>query len=505
MSEDDYGYMPPQPTSCPACHHEPDPEPPCNIEAEAALLGAMMIDNRVIDDVTTVLREEDFFEALHGRIFAVAQKIHSEGTVANPVTLKPYFENDALMAQAGGVGYLARLTGSGAALIGARDFALQIRELASLRRMIETMREGIKRTFDTSVEIDPEGILSSVTTDLHMAAERSTKISIRSAASMIGQVVERAESYVEDDGGEALTCRSIDDLNTALENCLTPESYSIVAGRPGMGKSVFSQSAAWGFAANGHPGALISQEMREIDLAMRLAADITFAMGEPLNYGHIRKNKLSGQDLLLLKDARERIEQMPLDLISPGRRTIEDMEGLVMRLANKWDRKGKRLEFFIFDYAQIMKTSRRLEGREKMDYISERILELAKRTGAAAILLSQLSRAVEARTDKRPQMSDLKESGKLEEDAENVILLFREEYYLNQTRPKQSMEKEFAAWEIDWKAASGKVDLIIPKVRHGSPQTIQAKFFGSSQAIRGSQFHPPTLMDEDGILLPRAA
>jgi replicative DNA helicase len=482
-----------------------NPRPPekalANVEAEAALLGALMIDNRVLGNVQHLLTGGDFFEPLHGRIYETILKILSEGGHATPVTLKPYFELDPSMTELGGVQYLAGLTGSGAGLIGAASFAVQIRDLSDLRKMTVVLEEGIAQARNTAEEISPAAVMEAVTSGLAIAGERHERAPVRSAADMI-KISRKRIREIRAGASMGAICRSIADINDVL-GPLAPKTLTVIGGRPSMGKSVLAQSLAWGYAANDNPTALISLEMAEEALANRLTADLTHALNDPVPLKLIQNGKTTNDHDAVIDAAALIMENMPLDVMSPDRSTIEAVEAMVAKLVDKWKRKGKPLKVLILDYLQIIGTSRRFkDGRERVDYISERCLGMAKRYGLAVIVLSQLSRAVEQRPDSRPQLSDLKESGRIEEDADNVVLVYRAEYYLERDK-KQEGDKGYDDWLIEYERSRGRVDLIAAKVRQGEVGVRRVKWFGASQAIRGSAWEAP-FMDSRNDLIPEA-
>lgn len=487
-----------------------------NIEAEAALLGAMMIDNRLIDEIGAQLTREDFLSEINGEIYALCLKLHLEGKEANPVTLRPYVEHipPAVVEVQDEWGrpkqeevkitmYVAQLTGSGAAIIGARDFAEQVRDLAVLRRMEEACEEGIRRIRDTREEIEPARIAADAAAEILRLSEKANPVKIRSAAGMMKLTLER-NAEVSAGKSRGAFCASVSDFNDVI-GPLTPGSYTAIGGRPSMGKSVLMQSLLWGYARNGFPALGISLEMHDDDLSMRMAADLSFAMGEGVPYDAIRKGRMGDHDQRILRAVAEKVEQMPLAMVSPGRNTIEEIEALAMRHASALDRKGLQLGVLGVDYIQIIGCkNKKLQGREKIDHISERLLELFKRLGCGGLVLSQLSREVEKRPDKRPQTSDLKESGRIEEDAVNVCLVYRPEFYLQSSEPPKgepgSKEAtEYLKWYEEYQASKHRVDLIFPKVRHGVVGVRRARFYGANQAIRGSDFRED-IMGEGSLL-----
>lgn len=492
------------------------PTPPslAVVETEAALIGAMMIDNRIIDSAIDRLQPEHFFDPVHRRVYKVMIHLRSNQERADPITIRPYFGPNAFQDAQGepfAVGpYLARLTGSGAGLIGTVTFIDQVVQFATYRQMRSTLQEGINRIeavaqphriedeFEPPRPID---IASDTSAEMLKTVEVHQTSRLTSVSKLLGRVRERQARFAAGTSIGAL-CATICDIN-ALITAAAPGTMTVIGGRPGMGKSVLAQSMAMGYAINGHPTLSISLEMSEDAQAMRQAADLTFAMNEPVSMRAITRAELSEAELLTIDEATRRVEVLPLTTVAPGRVTIEHIEAIVARHVAALKRADLKLEVLFIDYAQIVAGTGRLEGRERIEHISERVLEMAKRYQLAAFLLSQLGREVDKRPDKRPLPSDLKESGRLEEDADNVLLVFRPEYYLRREEPKKD-DPKWEAWNIDYESSRGKVDIIADKVRMGEPGTKRAKFYGDHQAIRGSDFVLPDFADDNPLLKPVA-
>lgn len=475
-----------------------------NVEAEAALLGALMIDNRMVAHVVPIVRAEDFWLPVHGRIYEIICYLVGEGDNANPITVKTYVQVHPGIKDLGGAGhYLANLTGSGAALIGCIDFAKQVRDLAQFRKIQLTLKDGMSALGDMDVDSHPQKLVDEIVANLAEDTAHSTVNQAVSAADAMREVNERiAEIQTKGAGMLGATCFSIPEINYHLTR-LAPGTMTIIGGRPSSGKSVLGQTVSWGCAQAGHPTALISAEMTKIFLHMRLAADMAFAYGQKINYSDITSGRPSAAAAAFLRSMPDRLADLPLDLLSPDRPTIEEVEGIVARLVQKWKRQGRKLEVVVVDYIQILGTIRRLDRLEKINYISERLIAIAKRHELAIIVLSQLNRDVEKRADKRPMLSDLKESGRLEEDADNVILVHREEYYMLPNRPEETSDK-FAAWRELWEPVRDQMDMTFAKVRQGETGNAKVKFFGRYQAVRTKSYNEYTsrglfLEEEDDL------
>ncbi len=482
------------------------------VETEAALLGAMMIDNRLIEQLGARLKPEHFYSPLHQRMFKVMLKLVATDTAATPVTLRPYFEKDPYMAEAGGPAYMAGLTGSGAGLLGAPTFADQIKQFAQYRQAVDVLQGAIGKImavndkpdtwadyFDADLPVLSD-IVTETASEMFGITEDESASRVIKVSTLLGRVRER---HMRARNGSSIgaKCATISDLNDLI-GAAAAEQMTMIGGRSGMGKSVLAQSAAWGYALNGHPTLMISLEMSEDAQAMRQSADLTFGMNEPVSFKRITRDKLDESDLKTIDEAARRVSALPLYMIAPGRKTIEEIEGIIARHAARLERAGTPLEVVFIDYAQIVAASGKKEGRERIDHISERCLAIAKRFKCHVFLLSQLVRDIDKRVDKRPTSADLKESGRLEEDADNVVLVYRPEYYLRREEPKRDDGRKWEEWDIEFQSAQGRVDLIADKTRMGEPGTRRARFYGDSQAIRGSDFQLPDFVDENP-LLPR--
>lgn len=461
------------------------PAPPNNVEAEAALLGALMIDNRLVDRVAAIVQPAHFYEPLHARIYKIILKFAEQGRLANPVTLRPIFEQDRAMKEVGGPAYLAQLTGSGAAVIGSLDFAAQIRELAMLRRVIGTL-EDWPNILET--EGGTESFFAEVDIAVAEASQSLETILVRSAEDMVGLMEDRANRAIEQ-GIPGASCRLIPDIDTLIGK-LEPGQMTIIAGRPGMGKSTLAVSAAWGYALNSEPGLYALAESSAEMFAIKMTADLLHAAGRAITFKTLKEGLLSNAERRDVERAREVAKQLPLRFAHIGRTDIRRLEAIVARETSRLKREGKRLSFVIVDYLQLLTADGRHrvgDDRGRVNAVSEGLLAMAQKYQTHVIALSQLSRGVEQREDKRPRLSDLRESGRLEEDADNVVLLYREEYYLDRD-PRKDDPKRREEWEVDLGHSRGKVELIAAKTRFGANAARKCQFLGEYSAIRGSAF-----------------
>ena len=467
------------------------PELPHNVEAEAALLGALMIDNRLIEDVQLKLRADHFYEALHGRVYDAILLLADRNMVANPVTLKPQFESDQAMRALGGPAYLAQLTGSGAALIGARDFAQQIYDLAMLRELVSVGRTMTENALDTSQAIEPREQIEAAEMALYKVAEQGGETgSVKSFAQATRLAIELADKALNAGGGLSGVTTGLDNIN-AKTGGLHHSDLIILAGRPGMGKSSLATNFAYNAARRwvrdeedgippeksvGARVALFSLEMSADQLATRILAENSGISSENLRMG-----KISQQDFRNLARAAGELESLPL--------FIDDTPGLTIAALRTRARRLKRrhgIGLIIIDYLQLLQGSGRGSNDNRVQEISEisrGLKTLAKELNVPVIALSQLSRAVEQREDKRPQLSDLRESGSIEQDADIVMFIYREEYYIMSREPKRPGEGDDAKvfddhtkWLGELQQVEGLAELIVAKQRHGATGKVMMRF-----------------------------
>ena len=469
------------------------PALPHNVEAEAALLGALLIDNRLCEDVQLRLRPEHFHEPLHGRVYEQILRTVDRNMIANPVTLRPLFDADEAMRERGGAAYLAQLTGSGAALIGARDFAAQIYDLALLRALVGVGREMVEGAMDTSDVVDPKAQIEAAEVALYKVAEEGGEQgSVKSFGQATKLAVEMAARALNSGGHVSGITTGLDSLNAKMGG-LHRSDLVILAGRPGMGKTSLATNIAFnaaqrlmrekddGIPENKRLGAGIaffSLEMSADQLATRVLAESSGISGEALRMG-----KISQQDFRNLARAAAELEQLPL--------YIDDTPGLTIAALRTRARRLKRqrgIDLVIVDYLQLLSGGGRSTETNRVQEISEisrGLKQLAKELNVPVLALSQLSRQVEARENKRPILSDLRESGSIEQDADLVLFVYREEYYVNFQKPTEpgpdtsEMDPVNVAFQ-DWQRRMAKVfgiaEVVVAKSRHGSTGTVPVKF-----------------------------
>ena len=474
-----------------------------NLEAEAALLGALLIDNELIEELSDVVQPDDFYEPLHQRMAAAIWREAAEGRKVTPVTLKPFFENDEAIKALGGTIYLARLTASSEGLLAAREIAEQIAQFRRLRA-VQFAAQDMAHSF-LSGERSFEEATGLIDEAMSKVVDRGSTIETHSAADMVDRVLDRSDRLTKEAlQGEAIGVRTstVSDFNALLAP-IEDGTYIVIGGRPSMGKTTLASSVAWGFAANGYPTFYAAAESTEDQLAMRFVADLSLSTHLPLLHESIRHDKLTREERQHFEELAQTAATLPIEYEVVGRCDVRRLRRQVARADARWRARGQRLRVLVVDYMQLLGASengRPIEDdRRKVNAVSGALLDMAKDFGLTVIALSQLSRNLEQREDKRPRLSDLRESGRIEEDADTVLFVYREEYYLERAKPEPG-RKDFEAAMLDWQAdlarSRDRVDLILAKNRHGEVKTRTAKFFGKYTAVRGGDFETAAPDDE---------
>jgi replicative DNA helicase len=451
-----------------------EPQPIANVEAEAALLGALMHERSLIDPIADKVRGGDFFEPLHGRIFDAICKLHNEGKVATPITLKPLFEDDPSISEVGGPSYLVKIMGSsGVAVIGAKDFAADIRALSEKRALLEGLHQAV--VDGRKAESSPAELVSAVEAAIAGVTERDDAATQLSASEAVKRVLDGFNKR------EQGLVSGIGPIDGGL-GAILPKQLVIVAGRPSMGKSAVASSYALGAASRGHGVLFVSLEMSAEELGERIAADICFDTSVQVPYSSITDGKVTIEQGRQIARAIDRLDQIPLSIVDLASCTVSKLNALVRRHARRMAARGKKLDLVIVDYLQLVRPDRNVENRtQEITQVSMGLKAIAKQHGVAVMALAQLSRSVESRSDKRPIMADLRESGQIEQDADAIMFLFRPEYYLRQAEPTDG---DRFKWEQAMDEARGKIEFIVAKRRRGVTGTSHGRFFGAFQAVR---------------------
>lgn len=452
----------------------PDPEPtaafrqpPHNIQLEQALLGAVLMNNAVTDRLDGLVEPEDFFDPLHGEIYRTAVAMARGGKQANPITLRTFFENAEPLAPDMTVPqYLGKLVAAATTIINAPDYAKAIHALAVRRRLIVVGEDIVNTAYDAPHDFGPEDQIEAAEKELTALAEhgqQSTHVSTFSDA-LARAVAEAEMAHKRGDGMHGLST-GLADIDRALGGLAKGKLY-ILAGRPSMGKTALVTNIAAHVASHGHPVAFFSLEMGDDEIALRIAAAQAGVSASKFTRG-----QASDSDMRALVEFSARA-RYPLHFDTRGGISIGQLAARARRQFRQ-----HRIELLIVDYLQLMRGSGgRGENRvQEITEITSGLKALAKELEVPIIALSQLSRQVEQREDKRPQLSDLRESGSIEQDADVVMFVFREEYYVERRKPSEG-DPKFFEWQKDMARVRGKAEVIVAKNRSGRVGTVEVAF-----------------------------
>jgi len=455
---------------------------PSNIEAEQALLGIVLFDNAAYERLSDALRPSHFHEPFHARLFQAMEEHIRKGQLAEPIVLMERFKRDPAFEELGGLRYLADLVDRAPPAANAADYGRVIYDLALRRELIRIGGE-IASTANTDAEKDAKDQIEEAEQQLYGLAENGATQTgfINFADALRGAIDMAAEAY-DRDGGLAGLSTGLADLDKQLGG-LHPSDLIILAGRPSMGKSSLAANIAFHVArsyswepqpdgsrktANGGVVALFSLEMSAEQLAMRLLAEASGVSSDRL-----RKGEIDASEFGRVRDAALEIQESPLFIDDTGGLSIAKLAARARRL-----KRQSGLELIIVDYLQLLTTgdSRGNDNRvQEVSMITQGLKALAKELHVPVIALSQLSRQVENREDKKPQLSDLRESGSIEQDADVVMFVYREAYYLSRTEPTGDAAKHLE-WQQKMDELQNLAEVIIGKARHGPIGTVKLHF-----------------------------
>jgi len=455
---------------------------PHNIEAEQALLGALLINNDAFDRIASFLEAEHFYEPLHARIFSAISKLVSGGHIATPVTLKSYFDADEGLREVGGGQYLARLAASATTIINVAEYGRTIYNLSVRRNLIRVGEEIHNRAFDAPVDDPPSAQIMDAEQALYSLAERGKyEGGFQSFSDSMRVAIDMAAAAYERDGGLSGVSSGLRDLDEQMGG-LQPSDLIIVAGRPSMGKTALATNIAFNIAksykAEHHTDGTVevkdggivgffSLEMSSEQLATRLLSEQS-----RISSGKIRRGKIDEHEWHAFVDASRELEGIPLYIDDTGGLTIASLAARARKL-----KRQRGLGLLVVDYIQLLSGSAKSSDNrvQEITEITTSLKALAKELNVPIMALSQLSRQVESRDDKRPQLSDLRESGSIEQDADVVMFVFREEYYVSRREPGEGTP-EHLAWQDEMEKVHGLAEVIIGKQRHGPTGTVRLQF-----------------------------
>jgi replicative DNA helicase len=463
----------------------PDPTfrlAPHNIEAEQALLGAILVNNDAFDRVSDFLNADHFSEEVHRRIFDVAAQLIRAGKLASPITLKTFLGEHELPGGMTVPQYLARLAAEATTIINAEDYGRTIHDLALRRNLILIGEDIVNAAYDAPVDSSPREQIEDAERKLYSVAETGRyEGGFQRFSDALTTAVDMAEKAYQRDGKLSGIATGFKDLDRLMGG-LQASDLVIVAGRPGMGKTALATNIAFNIASshedkpkpdgtretvNGGIVGFFSLEMSAEQLATRIIAEQAAVPSSK-----IRRGEISEPEYLRIVDAARKMQTLPFYIDQSGGLSIAQLAARARRL-----KRQRGLDVLVIDYLQLLGGSRtRSDSRvQEVTEITIGLKALAKDLNVPVIALSQLSRQVESRDDKRPQLSDLRESGSIEQDADVVLFVFREEYYLKSRKPRDGTEEIFA-WQAEMDSVLGKAEIIIGKQRHGPTGNVDLAF-----------------------------
>jgi len=446
---------------------------PSNIEAEQALIGSILVSNEIYDEISTILDAQKFFDPIHVKIYETIEKLISKGLLANPITLKNYFENNEGLKTLGGQEYLIKITKFSTSVKQAIDYANIVHEMHVRRELIKISESVLSESSNNEISSSGEEIIQKAEKSLFDLAERGHfNRSFLKFDSALKQTIEMAKNAYQNEEGIVGVPTGLTDLDSRLGG-LHKQDLLIIAGRPSMGKTALATNIAFHAAKNiekkGHKStvAFFSLEMSSEQLSTRILSEQS-----KIRSNDIRRGKVSESEFEQFIETSKNIYDLPL--------YIDETPAITISAISNRSRRIKRLfglDLIVVDYIQLMRSgSTKNEGRvQEISEITQGLKALAKELDVPVLALSQLSRAVEQRDDKKPQLADLRESGSIEQDADVVMFVYREAYYLERKEPNPG-SIEHAEWQQKMDEISRLAEIMIGKQRHGPTGNVKVEF-----------------------------
>ncbi len=481
---------------------------PKNIEAEQALLGALLANNKTFEKISEFLRPEHFADPVHAKIFDVISKLITRGHVADVITLKNYFEQDGSLNEVGGHKYLIKLADSATPLTNAEYYARFIYDKYLRRELISTGFDIVNNAIKEDLDSDASEQIETAEKRLFdLANQGETSTGFIDFSQALTDSIKRIEAAYQKEGKISGLPTGLDALD-AKTGGLNDSDLIIIAGRPAMGKTALATNIAYNVAefiahdkntpAKNRGVAFFSLEMSADQLASRILSTVT-----QTNNHKMRTGELDNAEFTRIAAAVRELENIPLYIDDTPGLNINNIRTRARRL-----KRNKGLGLIVIDYIQLINGtgSKKTEGNrvQELSEISRGLKILAKELQVPVIALSQLNRGVESRDDKRPIMSDLRESGSIEQDADIVMFVFRENYYIQNEEPKlksgetpEHLQKRLDEWEARKRETQNLAEIIIGKQRHGPTGTIQL-FWNGDYAQFGNLAKEEYLPDRIG-------
>jgi len=447
---------------------------PSNIEAEQAVIASILVSNDIYDEISPILNPQKFFDPIHVKLYETIEKLISKGLLANPITLKNHFENNEGLKELGGQEYLIKITKFSTSVKQAIDYANIVQEMHVRRELIK-ISQSVLDEASTNADVSTSGveIIQNAEKSLFDLAERGHfNQSFIKFESALKQTIEMAKSAYQNDEGIVGVPTGLTDLDARLGG-MHKQDLIIIAGRPSMGKTALATNIAFHAAKNIEKKgtkstvAFFSLEMSSEQLSTRILSEQS-----KIRSNDIRRGKVSEKEFEQFIETSKNIFELPL--------YIDETPAITIAAISNRSRRIKRLfglELIVVDYIQLMKSSGKKEYNrvQEISEITQGLKALAKELNVPVLALSQLSRQVEHRDNKKPQLSDLRESGSIEQDADVVMFVYREAYYLENKEPTLG-SIEHAEWQQKMDEISRLADIIIGKQRHGPTGIIKVEF-----------------------------
>ncbi|MBD1161708.1 replicative DNA helicase [Pelagibacterales bacterium SAG-MED15] len=445
-------------------------ELPNNIEAEQSVLGSILLSNEIFDEISTIISNKNFYDPMHQKIFAAVEKLIFKGMLANPITLKNYFENEK--DEINVPDYLVKVTKFSTSLRQSIEYSKIIYDMFVRRELIKISESTIESAKINDLNISGQNIIESSEKFLFDLAEKgsfnSSLVKFDEAMKLTIEMASNAYKNEEGIVGVPTGLRDLDDRLGGLHS----SDLLIIAGRPSMGKTALATNIAFNAARklqeSGRKSsvAFFSLEMSSEQLSTRILAEQSRI---PSN--DIRRGRISEDQFDKFIETSKNVSELPLYIDETPAITIAALSNRARRIKRIYN-----LDLIIVDYIQLMRAVKTKDGRvQEISEITQGLKALAKELNVPVLALSQLSRAVEQRDQKKPQLSDLRESGSIEQDADVVMFVYREAYYLEKQEPRPATV-EHAEWQAKMNEVSNLAEIIIGKQRHGPTGNIMLEF-----------------------------
>jgi len=455
---------------------------PYDIDVEQALLGAILADNRAMERASALIKPEHFYDPLHGRIFeTMSQMIERGGVVVTPLTLHATMKADPGVIETGGQAYFEALKSAAPAIPNVRDYANILKDLGIRRSLIRIGEDIVNTAYEAPIEKNSKAQIEEAEKALYAVAETNKygdgAVDFHQAMQRTVELATKAQARGGQISGVTSGFIEVDRLLGGLQ----PSDLLILAGRPGMGKTALGTNMAFHAARqyirdveagaeypSGAPVLFFSLEMA----AQQLSARILSEQAE-LEVWKIRNGRFAESEWEKFVLTMQDLSSLPLYIDDTGGISIAQIAARARRL-----KREKNIGLIIIDYLQLVEPSRRHDNRvQEITEVTKGLKTLAKELNVPVLALSQLSRGVDARDDKRPVLSDLRESGSIEQDADVVMFVYREEYYLKSREPEAGTP-EHAKWMEKLDRATNRAEVLVEKHRHGATRNIELVFEG---------------------------